>query len=142
MYWASKRMTTRPEVIAYCLLGLFEVKMPLLCKEGAEKAFNRLQEEIMKDSDGQSLFAWIQPSTDRTTMRGFLADSPAIIPVRDWGKSNPYSMTNTGLRITLSTAPSEMHEFLSAHSQGRLRIVILDCITKDGSMQLVALHLY
>ncbi|KAH7064401.1 heterokaryon incompatibility protein-domain-containing protein [Paraphoma chrysanthemicola] len=57
MSWASSRSTTRPEDIAYCLLGLFDVNMPLLYGEGAQKAFLRLQEGIMKDSDDQSLFA-------------------------------------------------------------------------------------
>jgi hypothetical protein len=57
MSWASKRETTRSEDTAYCLLGIFDVNMPLLYGEG-EKAFVRLQEEIMKNSDDQSLFAW------------------------------------------------------------------------------------
>lgn len=56
MFWASKRVTTIVEDIAYCLMGLFEVNMPLLYGEG-EKAFIRLQEEIMKISEDRSLFA-------------------------------------------------------------------------------------
>jgi hypothetical protein len=46
----------RVEDIAYCLMGLFEVNMPLLYGEG-NHAFIRLEEAIMKDSDDQSLFA-------------------------------------------------------------------------------------
>lgn len=57
MSWASKRRTTRREDRAYCLLGIFGINMPLLYGEG-DRAFIRLQEEIMKDSDDQSLFAW------------------------------------------------------------------------------------
>ncbi|KAI1311092.1 heterokaryon incompatibility protein-domain-containing protein [Xylaria venustula] len=53
----ADRTTTRPEDIAYCLLGLFNVNMPLLYGEGA-MAFVRLQEEIMKVSDDHSLFYW------------------------------------------------------------------------------------
>ena len=30
MSWASKRQTTRPEDMAYCLLGLFGISMPML----------------------------------------------------------------------------------------------------------------
>ena len=56
MSWASGRKTTRVEDLAYCLMGIFNVNMPLLYGEG-QKAFIRLQEEIMKDSDDQSLFA-------------------------------------------------------------------------------------
>lgn len=34
MSWASKRQTTRIEDISYCLMGLFDVNMPLLYGEG------------------------------------------------------------------------------------------------------------
>ena len=60
MSWAAKRETTRVEDTAYCLLGLFDVNMPLLYGEGM-KAFKRLQEEILKSSDDFSLFAWGLP---------------------------------------------------------------------------------
>ncbi|KAE8442823.1 hypothetical protein EG329_002795 [Mollisiaceae sp. DMI_Dod_QoI] len=49
MSWASKRVTTRKEDIAYCLLGIFDANMPMLYGKG-DKAFVRLQEEIIKDS--------------------------------------------------------------------------------------------
>jgi len=57
MSWAAKRETTRIEDRAYSLLGIFDVNMPMLYGEG-KKAFLRLQEEIMKISDDQSLFSW------------------------------------------------------------------------------------
>ena len=59
MSWASSRETTRPEDIAYCLLGLFGVNMPLLYGEGATKAFKRLQHEIIRSEDDESIFAWL-----------------------------------------------------------------------------------
>jgi hypothetical protein len=52
MSWASSRKTTRTEDLAYCLLGIFDVNMPLLYGEG-KKAFRRLQEEIIKVSVDQ-----------------------------------------------------------------------------------------
>jgi hypothetical protein len=45
--WAAKRETTRKEDKAYCLLGIFDVHMPLIYGEG-DKAFLRLDEEINK----------------------------------------------------------------------------------------------
>jgi hypothetical protein len=60
MSWSSQRVTTRPEDIAYCLLGIFEINMPMLYGEG-EKAFLRLQEEIIKRSNDLSIFAWGHP---------------------------------------------------------------------------------
>jgi hypothetical protein len=57
MSWASTRETTRVEDIAYCLLGIFEIAIPMIYGEG-RKAFMRLQEEIMKNEDDRSIFAW------------------------------------------------------------------------------------
>ncbi|KAH8592126.1 heterokaryon incompatibility protein-domain-containing protein [Bisporella sp. PMI_857] len=57
MSWASKRETTRIEDSAYCLFGIFAVNMPLLYGEG-EKAFLRLQEEILRNSSDCSILAW------------------------------------------------------------------------------------
>jgi hypothetical protein len=56
MSWAAGRETKREEDLAYCLLGLFSINMPMLYGEGA-RAFLRLQEEIIKRSDDQSIFA-------------------------------------------------------------------------------------
>lgn len=58
MSWASKRNTSRVEDMAYCLLGLFDVNIPLIYGEG-KKAFQRLQRAIMEScSHDQSLLAW------------------------------------------------------------------------------------
>lgn len=72
--WASKRSTTRVEDESYCLIGLFEINMPLLYGEGT-KAFARLQHEILRQSDDQSLFAWEIPR-DITHVSSLLAPSP------------------------------------------------------------------
>jgi hypothetical protein len=73
MSWAQGRITTRIEDIAYCLLGLFEINMPLLYGEG-HKAFVRLQEEILKSSGDYSLFAW---DDDRPVVENLFASSPS-----------------------------------------------------------------
>jgi hypothetical protein len=54
----SNRSTTRPEDMAYCLLGIFDINMPLLYREGGVKAFRRLQNEIVKCSYDQSILAF------------------------------------------------------------------------------------
>ncbi|KAM7216453.1 Heterokaryon incompatibility protein (HET) domain containing protein [Rhypophila decipiens] len=78
MSWASRRETTRPEDTAYCLMGIFDVNMPMLYGEGS-KAFIRLQEEILRDSEDQSLFAWTasEESAKQAPYRGLFALSPA-----------------------------------------------------------------
>ncbi|KAI0545021.1 heterokaryon incompatibility protein-domain-containing protein [Xylaria curta] len=56
--WVSNRVTTRPEDIAYCLLGLFRINMPLIYGEGSN-AWIRLQKELIAVSDDESIFAWV-----------------------------------------------------------------------------------
>ncbi|KAK5703432.1 hypothetical protein LTR17_022116 [Elasticomyces elasticus] len=76
MCWASRRQTTRPEDLAYSLLGLFSVNMPLLYGEGASKAFVRLQLEIIRKSTDESIFAW-EPHPFLWA-GGLLAHSPQV----------------------------------------------------------------
>lgn len=58
MSWAAEREAARNEDIAYSLMGLFDVNMPLLYGEG-NKAFVRLQEEIIRNSKGDpSILSW------------------------------------------------------------------------------------
>ena len=56
MSFASNHVTTRTEHVAYCLMELMDVNIPLLYGEGS-KAFKRLQEEIIRDSDDQTVLA-------------------------------------------------------------------------------------
>ncbi|KAI1411555.1 HET-domain-containing protein [Hypoxylon sp. FL1857] len=68
MSWAVRRSTTREEDMAYCLMGLFDINMPLLYGEG-RKAFQRLQEEIIRQYEDYSILIF--------ESSGFLARSPA-----------------------------------------------------------------
>ena len=104
MSWASKRKTTRVEDLAYCLMGIFGINMPLLYGEG-ERAFTRLQEEIIKVSDDHSLFAW--KSSEKHG--GLLATSPAaffnsseIIPfIPSSTLSGAITVNNKGIHLKL-----------------------------------------
>ncbi|KAI0692855.1 heterokaryon incompatibility protein-domain-containing protein [Cerioporus squamosus] len=60
MSWAASRRTTRVEDEAYCLFGLLDVNMPTLYGEG-RRAFERLQEEILKQNPNTTIFAWGEP---------------------------------------------------------------------------------
>ena len=119
MSWISRRQTSRMEDIAYCLLGIFDVNMPLLYGEGG-KAFLRLELEITKKSDDDSIFAW--SPTSRVKDSGLLAlwpssfaDSADIEPIsRHFSlERRPYSMTNKGLELTVP--------------QRDLPMIVLDC---------------
>lgn len=122
MSWASRRETTRVEDMAYCLLGLFDINLPMIYGEG-EKAFMRLQEEIAKQSCDLSLLAWRAQPQGRggkpQTYRGIFANSPAefadCFDMRPGTKGLPierdFLVTNKGLRIetTLVNVLEEPH---------------------------------
>ncbi|KAL4064815.1 heterokaryon incompatibility protein-domain-containing protein [Scleroderma yunnanense] len=72
--WAANRITTRVEDRAYSLLGLLDVNMPMLYGEG-KKAFHRLQLEIIRTSNDQSIFAWSFDGKGR--IGSILADDPS-----------------------------------------------------------------
>ncbi|EHK46048.1 hypothetical protein TRIATDRAFT_292246 [Trichoderma atroviride IMI 206040] len=58
MSWAAHRETKRKEDLAYCLLGIFDITMPMIYGEGRDQAFFRLQEQIMKVIKDDSILAW------------------------------------------------------------------------------------
>ncbi|KAG7294174.1 hypothetical protein NEMBOFW57_004244 [Staphylotrichum longicolle] len=108
MSWAATRQTRHTEDTAYCLLGIFGVNMPLLYGEG-EKAFARLQEEIIKESNDMSLFAWrmTPEQSARQTHWGIFAPSPrefaecdGIDALVDPMHRNECAITSKGLRVT------------------------------------------
>ncbi|KAI6042080.1 hypothetical protein EDC04DRAFT_1081076 [Pisolithus marmoratus] len=75
MAWAADRTTTREEDRAYSLLGLFGVHMPMLYGEGRH-AFLRLQLEVIRIIDDQSIFAWGW-TREAGSASGFLANDPS-----------------------------------------------------------------
>ncbi|KAI5993088.1 heterokaryon incompatibility protein-domain-containing protein [Pisolithus orientalis] len=75
MSWAADRRTTREEDRAYSLLGLFGVYMPLLYGEG-KNAFLRLQLEVIRMTNDQSIFAWGW-TRNAGMAHSFLANDPS-----------------------------------------------------------------
>ena len=109
MSWAACRKTTRTEDLAYCLLGIFQVNMPMLYGEG-DKAFLRLQEEILKSSTDLSILAWTQHNSDDREHRGILSCHPrefaglrnCVLFKSPYFPTEEITMTNKGLRICTS----------------------------------------
>ena len=139
MSWASKRISTRVEDMAYSLLGILEVNLPLLYGEG-EKSFIRLQEEFMKKSDDQSLFAWTDSSPASEAYTGLLARSPKnfehsgkFSSLGVWSRSDGFSMTNKGIRAELFLVP-----YLQENEVYRAS---LDCTVKGSNSHAPAIYL-
>nr|POE60985.1 vegetative incompatibility protein het-e-1 [Quercus suber] len=135
MSWASKWKTTRSEDMAYSLLGLFNISMPMLYGEGEEKAFVRLQEAIIATSDDHSIFAWEGVGEHHT---GLLATNPKAFGrsgnVRSMNQRRnrqPYSMTNRGLSISLP---------ISAWSTDTV-VALINCRRTDNEGMKMAIYL-
>ncbi|KAJ4416244.1 hypothetical protein N0V82_006848 [Gnomoniopsis sp. IMI 355080] len=146
MKWASRRQTTRSEDAAYCLMGIFAVNMPLLYGEGGQRSFIRLQEEILKATDDQSIFAWKLPaeSNDDKTMFGLLANSPILFGNAPSTRtlstefqsatSVPWTMTNKGLQVQLYIQP------VGDSSEEEYR-AILDCCLEENENETMGAQL-
>jgi hypothetical protein len=120
MNWASKRTTTKIEDIAYCLLGIFEVNMPLLYGEGGN-AFLRLQEEIIRRSDDQSFLVWrsvFDEGLAASQSSFLLAFSPASFFEEDTTVTQignqPFSFNNIGLSIKVALVETRLTDFVFA----------------------------
>ncbi|THU80526.1 HET-domain-containing protein [Dendrothele bispora CBS 962.96] len=120
MSWAGKRETTRAEDLAYCLMGIFGVHMPPLYGEGGPRAFMRLQEQIIKYYDDDTIFAWRANETSEdgdTEARGLFARSPSeflgsgnIVPYAQSGAVSArvfsrYTVTSLGVHMRLPLLP-------------------------------------
>ncbi|KAI4933260.1 hypothetical protein J4E85_003665 [Alternaria conjuncta] len=150
MAWAAGRQTTKPEDMAYCLIGLFDVSMPMLYGEGAEKAFFRLQEEIIHNSNDLSLFAWTA-ANGSSTYRGILARSPEefaslgnLVLEQDLRFNPDYSMSNKGLRIVTFLKPTEDSEDVimplhcyTAEVQGKRKVHLGVILKHEGASSYV-----
>ncbi|OAQ99022.1 hypothetical protein LLEC1_01161 [Akanthomyces lecanii] len=73
--WSVGRVAAREEDTAYALVAITEATLPVRYGEGAERAFIRLQEELLRDTRDGSLLAW--RSARDGEVRGLLARSPS-----------------------------------------------------------------
>lgn len=94
-------------------MGLFDVNMPLIYGEGAEKAFIRLQHKILKNSEDESIFAWWKPEDEEYS--GLLATKPAYYAqsgkIQSHGTlrtgSEPTQETSRGIRVSRTLEPMQ-----------------------------------
>lgn len=140
MSWAAARHTTRVEDMAYCLLGLFGINMPLLYGEG-EKAFLRLQKEIIQVTDDQTILACEHDHHRMGISSVALARSAAsfsncgsLVPL----SPVPGSVSQTHGRLGVTLAGVQVSTFVL--SQNSSHFAILDCIDERRPTGRVALR--
>ena len=114
--WASSRTTTRVEDAAYCMLGIFNIFLPLVYGEG-ERAFRRLQEEILKITEDYTLLAWDISRSEianrmgkRYERAGPLAERLSDFTIPDWTEAK---YTDIIPDVTISVhPPTVMNDWL------------------------------
>ncbi|KAE9371010.1 HET-domain-containing protein, partial [Stipitochalara longipes BDJ] len=124
MSWAAQRETTRGEDIAYCLLGIFGVAIPMIYGEGGEQAFFRLQEQIMRTTRDDSILAWGLSLTEPISN-----DASEVIPGRILA-TTPSDFANCKHITSREQSSSPMHSL--EISGGSLRVYISLLTTPTG----------
>ncbi|KAH8784158.1 heterokaryon incompatibility protein-domain-containing protein [Hyaloscypha sp. PMI_1271] len=138
MSWASDRETKRVEDVAYCLMGIFDINMPMLYGEG-DRAFIRLQEEIIRSSPDQSIFAWESGSWE-DQRGGLLASSPAAfsksgdIIRSDIQSDIGFSLTSHGLSVKVPMARASSGEIIDPEIEVNYTFTaVLNCQRSYGN---------
>jgi Heterokaryon incompatibility protein (HET) len=135
--WMANRHTTREEDIAYSLLGLFEINIPLLYGEGSN-AFRRLQEEILRKYGDLSILIW-KPADFELNTVGILAKSPSEfswiremkISIGVFVMPKECDLNARGLRLTTSLYMQSLFEDDSTPSPPYCRLILdTDCWAK------------
>lgn len=148
MSWASKRQTTREEDIAYCLMGLFDIHMQPIYGEGGEKAFLRLQQEILSRNSDQTLFLWSEKHEPYNL--GLLATSPAAfcneVDCFSWlykpefKPQTPYSPYSSLVPVQLRPATTSIDDKGHAHGTYDVDGGILQASLGSGGLQISLLQ--
>jgi hypothetical protein len=137
MKWASKRHKSRTEDSAYCLMGLFDVNMPLLYGEG-NRAFRRLQEVIINESADHSILAFrslVSSFRSSWTFSAVLAPYISYFCediLQEWASnSEPQRMQNGNISLVAHVAKLETAQEGIVHPCAPSHIAFLDCMFED-----------
>ncbi|KAG2365168.1 hypothetical protein BDR07DRAFT_1399605 [Suillus spraguei] len=105
LQWASKRVTTVQEDVAYSLFGIFGITLPVIYGEKKQNALGRLLQEIVARSGDISVLDWIgQPSEFNSCLPAHITSyttPPRALP--SLSDDNIHTQVSS-LRQTVSTA--------------------------------------
>ncbi|KAL6824111.1 ankyrin repeat-containing domain protein [Trichoderma camerunense] len=146
MSWAAHRDTKRKEDLAYCLLGIFNITMPMIYGEGGEQAFFRLQEQIMKVTRDDSILAWGLGANDSSTNNTSNATAGRIMAKApaDFAHSGNIIRRDQTLKymssVDMSGGSIRAHLPLHTTPTGQM-IGFLNCGPEKNSQQVVGIPL-
>ncbi|KAF8435391.1 heterokaryon incompatibility protein-domain-containing protein [Boletus edulis BED1] len=136
MKWVARRLTTRAEDKAYCMMGVFGVSISVAYGEGAERAFFRLFAAILEVGCHRDWFVWGGKAIPREVHPSrMIPSSPeCYLPRDDVGENDLLSMntrdgelvtlTNLGVpmkmlvvpaRVSYSETPSDFYSLSDIH---------------------------
>ncbi|KAI1736248.1 heterokaryon incompatibility protein-domain-containing protein [Xylaria scruposa] len=134
MAWASRRVTKRKEDMAYCLLGIFNVTMPMVYGEG-EQSFFRLQQAIIAHTDDDSILVWglklgnvASADVSKDQISGIFASKPA-----DFAHC-AHVVSPQGSRASLEVSGGRLRVRLPLYTTSRGKIYcLLNCRLESAS---------
>ncbi|KAL4077773.1 hypothetical protein J3A83DRAFT_1661527 [Scleroderma citrinum] len=114
LWWASTRRTTRPQDVAYSLLAIFDLHMPIMYGESEMDAIGRLLAAVISKSGDTSILDWIgQPSAFHSCFPATLHPYEALPSSQSsWAETSP-SYTRNSFTPTSLHLVREMHQALS-----------------------------
>ncbi|CAK1363344.1 Vegetative incompatibility protein HET-E-1 [Cercospora beticola] len=152
MFWAANRETARIEDRAYSLLGIFDISLPVIYGEGS-RAFQRLQEELIRVYNDQSIFAWgladaARPHSPHRKDRSLLAPSPdafaaavhsKLAVVRGQGYQKQCEVLGRNIRFNLPLFDMPRWDGIG---KDYTHYAVLNCYIEDSPNQCVSMELF
>ncbi|KAJ8453897.1 hypothetical protein ONZ45_g19521 [Pleurotus djamor] len=144
LHWASQRHTSRPEDMAYCLVGLLGLQLSIAYGEGHQTAFYRMQVELMQRSEDRGLFFWSGMRSPESSM--LAATAAGFEDPVPWSKDGvrvdrhhaecldldpTISMTNCGIRMTIPKFPVTLASVTSSYETDAGRVYALSLKVQD-----------
>ncbi|KAG9309760.1 hypothetical protein JVU11DRAFT_10134 [Chiua virens] len=119
--WAAGRRTTRIEDVAYALVGIFEIHMPVQYGEG-RFAFQRLMEALLLRVQAYDIFIWTGPPSQYSaalpvSIEGYLVAREAenCISVPNEFGDPSMMLTHKGLQVEVLLVPVDCREAADEH---------------------------
>ncbi|KAG6371072.1 hypothetical protein JVT61DRAFT_10610 [Boletus reticuloceps] len=120
MKWVARRVTTRTEDKAYCMMGVFGVSMSIAYGEGAARAFFRLFASILEVGYSRDWFIWGGKSVPwEVHPSRMIPSSPECYLAREnfeehdlmsmnAREGEPVTLTNLGLPMKMLVVPARV----------------------------------
>jgi len=111
MAWAAERNTKRVEDVAYSLMGIFDVSLQIAYGEGADRAFCRLIEAIMRAGD-PSVLNWVGEAAKHHSSSAIPQSPKNFVGQKELpqrlGWRLDMTMTSLGLRVPVVILPLDV----------------------------------